>query len=125
MKQFSLDEYLKNPNHKVVTRDGRNVRIICTDAKLESTPILALAEQGDGDKEALVPYTKDGKFMDDIDANCYLFFATEKHEGWVNVFNNLCISCVGSRIFKSKEDAENVGKICSDYITTVKIEWEE
>ena len=31
MKQFSLEEYLANPSKKVVTRDGRNVRIICTD----------------------------------------------------------------------------------------------
>ena len=26
MKQFNLDEYLKNPNRKIITRDGRNVR---------------------------------------------------------------------------------------------------
>ena len=31
MKQFNLKEYLKDPNKKGVTRDGRNVRIICTD----------------------------------------------------------------------------------------------
>ena len=29
MKRFSLDEYLKNPSKKVVTRMGRKVRIIC------------------------------------------------------------------------------------------------
>ena len=32
MKEFNLNEYLKNPSQKVVTRDGRNVRIIYTDA---------------------------------------------------------------------------------------------
>lgn len=31
MKPFSLKEYLKNPNKKVVTRDREEVRIICTD----------------------------------------------------------------------------------------------
>ena len=31
MKQFSLEEYLEHPDRKVVTRDGRSVRIICTD----------------------------------------------------------------------------------------------
>ena len=31
MKQFSLEEYLKNPKRKVITRGGRPVRIICTD----------------------------------------------------------------------------------------------
>ena len=30
MKQFDLQEYLKNPSRKVATRDGRDVRIICT-----------------------------------------------------------------------------------------------
>ena len=31
MKQFNLDEYLKNPNRKVITRDGHDVRIVLTD----------------------------------------------------------------------------------------------
>lgn len=30
MKPFTLEEYLANPNKKVVTRDGRNAKIICT-----------------------------------------------------------------------------------------------
>lgn len=34
MKQFSLKEYLKNPNQRVVIIDGEEVRIICTDRKL-------------------------------------------------------------------------------------------
>ena len=33
MRFFNLEEYLKNPSQKVVTRDGREVRIICTDMK--------------------------------------------------------------------------------------------
>lgn len=33
MKQkFDLEEYLADPSRKVVTRDGKQVRIICTDA---------------------------------------------------------------------------------------------
>ena len=30
MKQFTVEEYQKNPNRKVITRDCRDVRIICT-----------------------------------------------------------------------------------------------
>ena len=41
MKQFSLEEYLKNPDRKVVTRNGLPVRIICTDRK-DKWPIVAL-----------------------------------------------------------------------------------
>ena len=44
MKQFNLEEYLKNPSRKVVTRDGRNVRIICTDKRGTNFPIVALVE---------------------------------------------------------------------------------
>lgn len=43
MRQFNLEEYLKNPNQKVVTRDGHKVRILCTDRKHEY-PILALVD---------------------------------------------------------------------------------
>lgn len=42
MKQFNLEEYLKDPNKKVVTRDGRNVRIICTDRKGTEYSVVAL-----------------------------------------------------------------------------------
>ena len=34
MKQFSLKEYLKNPNQRVVTVDGEEVRIIALIEKL-------------------------------------------------------------------------------------------
>ena len=43
MKQFSLEEFKKNPNRKVVTRDGKQVRIICTDADRKN-PIVALVK---------------------------------------------------------------------------------
>ena len=41
MKQFSLDEYIANSSMKVVTRDGRAVKIICTDAK-GNFPVIGL-----------------------------------------------------------------------------------
>ena len=44
MKPFNLEEYLANPNRKIVTRDGRNVRIICTDRKDSDFPIVALVK---------------------------------------------------------------------------------
>lgn len=120
MKSFSLEEYLKNPSRRVVTKDGRNVRIICTDAK-GSCPVVALVAYENF--EVAFNVTKDGK----IDGVLNLFFTPEKHEGWVNVFKGGVNSdyCVGdSRVFESKEDAENAGKKWSGYIS-VKIEWEE
>ena len=44
MKRFSLEEYLKNPSKKVVTRMGRKVRIICTDREDSIYPVVALVK---------------------------------------------------------------------------------
>ena len=49
MKRFSLDEYLKNPSKKVVTRLGRTARIICTDANMKY-PIVALIKEYGADR---------------------------------------------------------------------------
>lgn len=62
MEKFSLDEYLKNPQRKVITREGLSVRIICTDRvcdnKESQKPIMALVNFGN--KEVVYPYTSDG-----------------------------------------------------------------
>ena len=120
MKQFNLEEYLKNPSKKVVTRDGSKVRIICTDRKDVDYPIVALIDSRG--KEETLSYTKNGYFYYDgrKDVND-LFFAPEKHEGWVNVYR---IGGLGCRcIFDSEEKARQ----CADngVVATVKIEWEE
>ena len=120
MKQFNLEEYLKNPSRKVVTRDGSKVRIICTDKK-GACPIVALVTRCDSVAEETVTYTKNGKFFEDTSYKYDLFFAPEKHEGWVNVYR---IGGLGCRcIFDSEEKARQ----CADEgaIATVKIEWEE
>ena len=61
MKQFNLKDYLANPSLRVVTRDGRNVRIICTDARREY-PIIALLEEGD-DTDSIESYMPDGTYL--------------------------------------------------------------
>ena len=60
MKQFSLEEYLKNPSLKVITRDGRNARIICTDMRSEF-PIVAIIGKEDRDERVDI-FTKDGRY---------------------------------------------------------------
>ena len=42
MKQFNIEEYKKNPSRKVITRDGRSVRIVCTDVMGAIYPVLAV-----------------------------------------------------------------------------------
>ena len=124
MKQFSVEEYLKNPRD-LVTRGGQKARILCCDLKTNSYPVVA-AVMNKG-IELPLTYTKQGKVFPGHDSPEDLFFAPEIHEGWANVFGGADgNSYVGdSRIFKSKEDAEKEGKKWKDYIATVKIEWEE
>ena len=60
MKPFNLEEYLKNPSRKVITRDGRKARIICTDAK-GGYPVIGLVEIYKGTESAL-EFSKCGAF---------------------------------------------------------------
>ena len=125
MKEFNLEEYLKNPSQKVVTRDGREVRIICTDAKGEE-PIVALLYNNIRDEENVYTYNRDGYFYNNNDSCLDLLFAPVKREGWINVYkykdDTRTIGC----LFKSEEEA-NLHKYdkASVYIKTIKIEWEE
>ena len=123
MKQFSLDEYLANPSRKVVTREGKNVRIVCTDKKGNDYPVVALIEWEK--TEEACDYTKDGCLNDGRTTEYDLFFAPEKHEGWANIY--LCDGeySLDDVIYSSRIDAEESGKKFEDYLTTIQIEWEE
>ena len=126
MEQFSLEKYLANPSRKVVTRNGRNVRIVCTDMKYKVYPILALEEIPDDNSEYVYAFTKDGNYeIDDLSIHD-LFFAPEKHEGWINVYRHSDGGhAYAGAVYDSKEDAEKRKTIDENYVTTIKIEWEE
>ena len=123
MKPFNLDEYLKNPNKKVVTRDGKAVRIICTDFNNKSYPIIGEVQDCVDPRS----FTEEGRcFGLSVDSNKDLFFYSEKKEGWINIFKGKGYHYAGDAfIYKSREDAEKLGKVFSDYIATAKIEWGE
>ena len=103
-----------------MTRDGRNARIICTDA-MGQYLIIALVEAPNHDGETAYSYTKDGHFNQFEEHGYDLFFAQEKHEGWVNVCKSQMYRC--GLIHNSEEEARR-SRGC-DAIATVKIEWEE
>lgn len=127
MKQFSLKEYLENPNRKIVTRDGRSVRILCTDRNHPTRPIITLVQN---DKvENTYTYRENGSWLDCTSSPTDLFFAPEKKEGWINIYKikstvNPCISS-GLQVYNTKEEAEAAVRGMSDYISTIKIQWEE
>ena len=124
MRFFNLDEYLQNPSQKVVTRDGREVRIICTDMKSDF-PIVALIYDEEKQKESIECFFENGKylFFDADDSPLDLFFAPVKKEGWVNIYSEQEYRHPGENIFKTKEEAIKYKDI--NYLATVKIEWEE
>ena len=78
MEQFSLEKYLANPSRKVVTRNGKSIRIICTDKRDLNFPIVALIETIPGGEEVTHSYTKDGKHYTACSDILDLFFAPEK-----------------------------------------------
>lgn len=131
MKAFSLKEYLKNPEKKVITRDGRNVRIRCTDRRGCDCPIVALVETSTRKAENILSYREDGRWSPAggplVDSNLDLFFAPEKHEGWINIYRADDVKCTATDkyVYRSEIDAINGIAGNKDYIATIKIEWEE
>ena len=126
IKQFSLEEYLNNPQRKVITRDGRNVRIICTDRRgFNVKPIAALITIPNGD-EIIKTYWENGVETQGYEDNPNdLFFAPEKKEGWINLYKINSNITPGALTYNTKEEAKSVTGNRSDYISTIKIEWEE
>ena len=123
MKQFNLEEYLKNPGRKIVTRDGKDVRIICTDRmhlfNNERYPIIALVKKSDG-SEMVASFKDDGQAVDK--ENLDLFFENKK--GWINVSSADGEVFYAGSIYPTKEEAvashSGVG-----LVDTIQIEWEE
>ena len=124
MKPFSLEEYFNNPFRKLITRDKRKARIICTNKK-GNCPIVALIEDS-LDNEIVSYYYKDGRTSHNSKNNLDIFFAPIKKEGWVNIYRepHVNITYTESYIFKTENEA-NEYACDKEYIATAKIEWEE
>ena len=123
MKPFNLEEYLANPSRKVVTREGNPARIICTDAKFEKYPLVALITKKDG-QEFIAIFDTLGKYHCKHYSYLDLFFASEKHEGWINLYKSGIGWSLGANIWQTEAGAKKwVG--ATDSTVTIKIEWEE
>lgn len=118
MKPFNLDEYLANPSKKVVTRDGKSVKIRCTNYH-PPQPVIAEVEGFD----YATSFSSDGKYYRNRESTYDLFFVPEKHEGWTNVYRQDDRYRYTGLIHETKEEALKDKDL--DYITTIKIEWEE
>lgn len=124
MEQFSLKEYLKNPDRKIVTRDGRAARVLCTDRISDTWPVVALVRDEEG--EAVRTFHENGEcyLIDESPDPCDLFFAPEKKTGWINLYDlRGKIICGG--VYASEKAARGQIDPNISHITTIPIEWEE
>ena len=122
MKQFNLKEYLKNPSRKVITRGGYPATIVSTTFHQKNYPVVAEVCFSSYDKKQSYSFTANGLFLDSSEDSRDLFFAPEKHEGWVNIYPG---SFTGVVVYKTEEDAKHCANANAKVIATVKIEWEE
>lgn len=124
MKQFNLKEYLSNPSRKVVTRSGKPVRIICTDA-VGSHPIVGLVKQSNG-IESTCNFYEYGTVDKNRKCDNDLFFAPVKKVIWGNLYSTQLGTTFTGDFYKTEEAAlKEKEKDFSKYITTFKVEWEE
>lgn len=125
MKQFMLTEYEKNPDRKIVTRDGKDVRILCTNRVVDYSdyrPIVALISQK-GKADLVKLYYYNGVCVsDDLQDENDLFFAPEKHIGWINIYKT-AVGYGNSIIYESKEEASQDKSL--NLLDTIKVEWED
>ena len=125
MKAFNLEEYLANPSKKIVTKDGKKVkRVLCTDA-MGPYPIVVLIENYDGTRDDAFQYTKNGRYFINGKDDKDLFFATKKHERWVNVYLKSNGDLNFGKTYSSEEEAKNGIASYAPCVTTIKVEWEE
>lgn len=85
MKQFSLDEYLRNPKMKVVTRYGRPVKIHCVNFRQCSQPVIAEVEGAICSNS----YGADGRFLYNKDSDDDLFYIPDNQKGVINILRGL------------------------------------
>ena len=124
MKPFNLEEYLKNPDREVVTRDGRPVRIICTDRKgLYTKPVIALITLPNGD-EGIKTFWDNGIETAGSEYENDLFFAPTKHTDYINLYRDESVYFLGG-VYTSEEYAKNIARGNDQYITTIRVEWEQ
>ena len=121
MKQFNLEEYLVNPSRKVITRDGKPVKIYCTNY-IGEQHIIAQIEH----YSYSASFYNDGKYnVDKSFSHLDLFFAPEKHESWTPVYRECTGQIRFGYAYSTQKEAEEASKYDTRYITTAKIEWEE
>mgnify|MGYP003351869929 CR=1 FL=1 len=121
MKPFDIEQ--AKAGKPVQTRDGRDARIICFDAKRKDCHIVCLITCLEDGMEYLFSYFRDdGKWHSSQESTHDLFMKSEIKEGWVIALKN---SKLSSSIYNTKEEAEFCSQRYPSFVAVAKIEWEE
>lgn len=137
MEQFSLEKYLENPERKIVTRDGRYARIVCTDRKKTvHSPVVALVST-DSLGGLRFTYYENGRRSIYKETALDLFFAPTTKTGWVTIaLLESGEPIVGMKVYETRQEAEEADKAAKQgcdkkhpkhYVPygVAKVEWEE
>lgn len=136
MIRFNLKEYLKNPNRKIVTHDGRMVKILSTNVDNKEYPILfgfinekngGITDVGLCDVNGLV---QDSAIRSGESEKEILYFKSQKvkYVKYMNIWSN------GRRYWNSdfygseesaKEASQYVDESKERLVKTMRIEWED
>lgn len=125
LKPFDLEK--AKAGAKVVTRDGRQVRIICWDRMDTTEHIVALVECHIDVKtvEKVFTYTNRGEYWRGEEHDLDLFMAPTTVERWVNVYKNENENeYYNGRYYDSEQEALKY-KDDGNYVATTKLSWEE
>ena len=124
MKPFNLKEYIEKPTLKVVTREGKPVRIICTNKQNSKYPVVALIMENG--VEDTVNFTEDGLVLAGDITKYDLFFVPERKEGWMILYNAEYkdMPYPDTVIYKTKEEALKA-KRYPGYMGIAHVEWEK
>ena len=125
MREFDYEK--AKAGAPVCTRSGKPARIICWDANAkwhdDKYPIVALIDD-DMDGEVSQTFTTNGRlYHNEIDDND-LMMATTKSEGWINIYRRVGRIMTGDCVWNTEDEAKKA-VVKEEYITTIKIEWEE
>lgn len=80
MEQFNLEKWLQDKSRKIVTRDGRPVRIICWDRYSGDDDRCIVGLVDNGVREDTMYFDKLGHYSTYSEGFCDLFFADELTE---------------------------------------------
>ena len=121
MEQFNLEEYLKNPSRKVITKDGRNARILCTDRDHPVYTVVALIKNDKyyNESEDVMCYSSNGEHFAKFDTDPAmptkedLFFAPSKKSWWVFLYKTADGELCTSIPYESKKAADEGIKLAN------------